>query len=149
MLVEKILMKIKDDPALKWPKPLTWSSKRRDSKKYCRFHKDHGHHIDECQYLKEQIEELIQRRKLQKFVKKDYQAHLQIEEKPTDDQREEDRDNLKPIVGEIRMITGGPVVEGSYKSIRKAVQRQVNNVHVKCLMAKHRCTGNDDIIFFE
>ena len=69
-----------------------------------------------------QIEELIQRGKLQKFVKKDYQARQRTkEEKPTDDQREEDWDNLKPIVGEIRMIIGGPVVEGSYKSLRKAV----------------------------
>ena len=61
---------IKDNPALKWPKPLSSSSKRRDPKKYYCFHKDHGHYIDECQDLKEQIEELIQRGKLQIFVKK-------------------------------------------------------------------------------
>ena len=67
-------MQIKDNPALKWPKPLSSSSKRRDTKKYCCFHKDHGHYTDECQELKEQIEELIQRGKLQKFVKKDYQC---------------------------------------------------------------------------
>ena len=53
---------------------------------------------------------MIQRGKLQKFVKKDYQVHQRIEEKPTDDQTEEDYDNLKPIVGEIRMIIGGPIV---------------------------------------
>ena len=46
MPANKILMQIKDDPALKWPKPLSSSSKRRDPKKY-------------CQDLKEQIEELI------------------------------------------------------------------------------------------
>ncbi|XP_075663048.1 uncharacterized protein LOC142632553 [Castanea sativa] len=74
MPMDKILMQIKDDPVLKWPKPLISSSKRKDKKKYYRFHKDHGHYIDECQDLKEQIEELIQRGKLQNFVKKDYQA---------------------------------------------------------------------------
>ena len=42
-------------------------------------------------------------------------------EKPTDDQREEVRDNLKPIVGEIRTIIRGPVIRGSYKSLRKEV----------------------------
>ena len=47
------------------------------------------------------------------------------------------------------MITRGPVVEGSYKSLRKAVQRQVNSVHIKHLMAKHRHTGNNGIVFFE
>ena len=71
--------------------------------------------------MKKQIEELIQQGKLQKFVKKDYQVRQQTEEKPTDDQTKEDRENLKPIVGEIRMITRGPIVGGSYKSLRKAV----------------------------
>ena len=59
MPVNKILMQIKDDPALKWPKPLSSSSKRKDLKKYCRFHKDHGHYTNECRDLKEQIKELI------------------------------------------------------------------------------------------
>ena len=107
MLVDKILMQIKDDPALKWPKPLSSSSKQRVSKNYYRFHKDHGHYTNECWDLKEQIDELIQRGKLQKFVKKDYQVCQRTEEKPTDNQRKEDRDNLKPIVGEIRTITWG------------------------------------------
>ena len=34
MPVNKILMQIKDDPTLKWPKPLSSSLKRRDPKKY-------------------------------------------------------------------------------------------------------------------
>ena len=50
---------------------------------------------------------------------------------------------------EIRMITGGAIVGGSYKSLRKVVQRQVNRVHVNRPKAKHRHTGNDNIIFFE
>ena len=50
-------------------------------------------------------------------------------------------------MGEIRTITGGPVVGGSYKSLRKAVQRQVNNIHVKHSMVKHPRIRNDDIVF--
>ena len=38
--------------------------------KYCRFHKDHGHYTEDCRDLKEQIEELIRKGKLQKYVKK-------------------------------------------------------------------------------
>ena len=64
MLANKILMQIKDELRLKWPKPLSTSSRKRNSKKYFRFHKDHGHYIDEYRDLKEQIEELIQRGKL-------------------------------------------------------------------------------------
>ena len=81
MLANKILMQIKDELSLKWPKPLSSSSRTRDLKKYCRFHKDHGHYTDECRDLKEQIEELIQRGKLQKFVKKDHQSQLKEEDK--------------------------------------------------------------------
>ena len=72
MPADKILMQIKDEPGLKWPKSLSMSSRKRDSKKYCHFHKDHGHYTNECRDLKEQIEELFQRGKLQKFVKRDH-----------------------------------------------------------------------------
>nr|XP_023913993.1 uncharacterized protein LOC112025558 [Quercus suber] len=74
MPADKILMPIKDDLGLKWPKLLSTSSRKRDPKKYYRFHKDHGHYTDECHDLKEQIEELIQRGKLQKFIKMDHQS---------------------------------------------------------------------------
>ena len=82
MLADKILMQIKDEPGLKWPKPLSTFSRKRDPKKYCRFHKDHSHYTDECRDLKKQIEELIQRGKLQKFIKKDHQSRSRAEDKP-------------------------------------------------------------------
>ena len=41
-----------------------------NKKKYCRFHKDHGHYTEDSRDLKEQIEELIRKGKLQRFVKK-------------------------------------------------------------------------------
>ena len=59
MPADKILMQIKDESGLKWPKPLSTSSRKRDPKKYCRFHKDHSHYTNEFRDLKEQIEELI------------------------------------------------------------------------------------------
>ena len=52
-------------------------------------------------------------------------------------------------MGEIRIITRGPVVGGSYKYLRKVVQRQVNSLHVNNPMTKHRNTRNDDIVFSE
>lgn len=58
MHVVKILMQIKDDHPLKWPKPLNCSPSSCN-KKYCRFHQDHEHYMNECRDLKEQIEELI------------------------------------------------------------------------------------------
>ena len=85
MLVDKILMQIKDELGLKWPKPLNTFSRKRDPKKYCRFHRDHSHYTDKCRDLKKQIEELIQRGKLQKFIKKDHQSRSRAEDKPHND----------------------------------------------------------------
>ena len=70
MPIDKILMQIKDEHYLKWPRPLHTSPNICDKNKYCRFHKDHGHYTEDCRDLKEQIEELIQKGKLQKYVKK-------------------------------------------------------------------------------
>ena len=70
MPVDKILTQIKDEHYLKWPRPLHSSPNVRDKNKYCRFHKDHGHYIEDCRDLKEQTEELIRKGKLQKYVKK-------------------------------------------------------------------------------
>ena len=69
MPIDKILMQIKDEHYLKWPRLLHSSPNVRDKKKYCCFHKDHGFYTENCRDLKEQIEELIRRRKLQKFRK--------------------------------------------------------------------------------
>ena len=69
MPVDKILMQIKDEHYLKWPRPLHLSPNIYDKNKYYRFHKDYGHYTEDCRDLKEQIEELIQKGKLQKYVK--------------------------------------------------------------------------------
>ena len=49
---------------------ITFIPNVRDKNKYYCFHKDHGHYTEDCMDLKEQIEELIQKGKLQRYVKK-------------------------------------------------------------------------------
>ncbi|XP_023894452.1 uncharacterized protein LOC112006417 [Quercus suber] len=146
---DKILMQIKDELGLKWLKPLSTSSRKRVAKKYCCFHKDHGHYTNECCDLKEQIEELIQHGKLQKFVKRDHQPQTRTEDKNHDDAKDDRRDHPKQVVGEIRIIAGGPVSGGSYKSLKKTYCRQVNSVHMKHPPQKYRRSYDDDITFFE
>ena len=48
MPIDKILMQIKDEHYLKWPRPLHLSPHVHDKNKYCRFHKDHGHYTEDC-----------------------------------------------------------------------------------------------------
>ena len=101
MPAEKILMQIKDEPGLKWPKLLSKSSRKQYPKKYCRFHKDHGHYTNECRDLKEQIEELIQQRKLQKFIKKDHHPQARTNYKSHDNAKDDGWDHPKQAIGEI------------------------------------------------
>ena len=65
MPIDQILTEIRDEPSLKWPRPLQLEPSLHDKRKYCRFHKDHGHYTEDCKDLKEQIEELIRNGKLQ------------------------------------------------------------------------------------
>ena len=102
--------------------PLNSSPNARDKKKYFRFHREHEHYTDECRDLKKQIEELIQKGKLQKFG--------------------------KSVIEEIRMINGGPTAGGSYKSLKKLQQRQVNSVHT-APTSKHRQRETMDMVFSE
>ena len=95
------------------------SSRKHDPKKYCHFHKDHCHYTDECCDLKEQIKELIQQGKLQKLNKRDHHPRSRADDKTHDDAKDDGRYLPKQVIGEIRTIAGGPVSEGSYKSLKK------------------------------
>ena len=54
--LDQVLMQIKDDPSLKWPKRMKGDPSKRKKSKYCHFHCDLGHDTDECYDLKQQIE---------------------------------------------------------------------------------------------
>ena len=118
----------------------------RDKKKYCRFHKDHDHYIDDCKDLKEQIEELIRKGKLQRFVKKGEPSRGRDDNKNQCEASPRGEDHtfqcLPSMVGEIKTITGGPSIGGSFKSLRKACQRQVNRFH-RIPPLKQRRTDRD------
>nr|XP_023897409.1 uncharacterized protein LOC112009308 [Quercus suber] len=146
MPVDKILVQIKDEHYFKWPRPLHSSPNVRDKSKYCRFHKDHGHCTEDCRDLKEQIEELIRRGKLQKFMKKGEHNKFRDENKGQhgSSSRNDGRQSQPPqnVVGEIQTIARGPTTGGSFKSLKKTHQRQVNSVHMTPL-PKHRRTDQD------
>ena len=93
MPIDKILVQIKDDHYLKWPRPLHSSPNIRDKNKYCRFHKDHSHYTEDCWDLKEQIEELIRKEKLQKYVKKGEPSRFRDDNKSQHESSSRDKDH--------------------------------------------------------
>ncbi|XP_050254592.1 uncharacterized protein LOC126700444 [Quercus robur] len=108
--------------------------------------KDHGHNTEDCRDLKEQIEELIRKGKLQKFVKKGEYSKFRDDNRTQNESftRDDDHTSQPPrkVIGEINTITGGPFSGGSFRSLRKAYHRQVNSVHT-IPPSKYRRTYQD------
>ena len=59
MLIEQVLMQIKDELALQWLRPIHVLVEVRDKRKCCRSQQDHDHRTNEFRHLKDQVETLI------------------------------------------------------------------------------------------
>ena len=69
-----------------------------------------------------------------------------MEDKPKDEEKQQDCPMV--AIGEIRMINEGSTAGGSFKSLKKSQQRQVNNIHTTTLL-KHKKREAIDIVFSE
>lgn len=104
---ELILVHLVNDPELHWPKAMK-PGVPRDQSKYCCFYRDHVHEVSDCIKLKKQIENLIQRGCLRRFI----QAKPELSAQPHLHERREDRLHCPKVepqqpLGEIRVIFGG------------------------------------------
>ena len=72
--------------------------------------------------MKEQIEKLIRKRKLQKYIKRRDSNKYSNKDQDRGSQRDEDLPPPRPqsALGEIKTITGGPTTRGSFRSLRKS-----------------------------
>ncbi|KAK1365344.1 hypothetical protein POM88_040905 [Heracleum sosnowskyi] len=106
----QILFDIEKDRDFRWPKPLRGDPEKRNKNKYCRYHKDSGHDTDDCRQLKDEIEFLIRKGKLDKFTKDGNRGNQHGNyERKNYDTRDDDQDhNPKPRGPVINMIYGGP-----------------------------------------
>ena len=76
-MINQVLMQSKDKGALTFLDKLNGDPNKRPRDKYCCFHCNHGHDTSDCYDLKQQIEALIRRGKLQRFVNKEKKDPLQ------------------------------------------------------------------------
>ncbi|XP_062100537.1 uncharacterized protein LOC133806454 [Humulus lupulus] len=70
---EHIFITNENQVPLKKPPPMRHDRSKRDPIKYCQYHKDIGHTTAECTHLKIEIEELIRRGHLGRYVRRNNQ----------------------------------------------------------------------------
>ncbi|XP_043700189.1 uncharacterized protein LOC122650889 [Telopea speciosissima] len=146
-----ILNEVKDQVTLRWPAKMVKPAHERNKNNYCRFHQDHGHVTKKCRQLKDEMEALIQRGRLSRFVKKeandrrtDYRAR-----EPKGRRRSPPKVNKEELphgkphtenapLREITTIFGGPAMGGETSNSQK---QHAWNVLQTETMVKKRRTG--------
>ena len=66
--VSQVLREVRNEQFLRWPTQMKSDPTTRDNTKYCEFHRDYGHRTDDCIQLKREIEYLIRRGYLRRFI---------------------------------------------------------------------------------
>ncbi|GAV64589.1 hypothetical protein CFOL_v3_08107, partial [Cephalotus follicularis] len=100
---------------IQWPEKLRSPTERRDVEKYCRYHRDHGHDTEECRQLENQIEDLIRRGHLCKYVDRETPQGRREQRREEAPHREEEPQQ-KPR-GVIHTISGGVASDGEEEAI--------------------------------
>ncbi|KAK3001315.1 hypothetical protein RJ639_022280 [Escallonia herrerae] len=116
--MDGILREIKDKEILEKPDKMRSAPSKRDRNLWCRYHNDHGHTTDNCELLKREIEALIKRGHLKKYVAR------------RDDRREvipavEGIEERQENAGTINTISEGIAARSSSGRGRKAYTREV------------------------
>ena len=77
--VSQVLREVRNEQFLRWPTQMKSDPATRDNTKYCEYHRDYGHHTDDCIQLKKEIEYLIRRGYLQRFIAPENQPQNQAQ----------------------------------------------------------------------
>ena len=122
----------------------------RDNTKYCEFHRDYGHRMDNCIQLKREIEYLIRRGYLRRFISPESQAHNQTQNQALTQQpppRQTTIQHQQPL-GEIHVISGGFAGGGESSSARKAHLRSIRTAEIGEIQAVSKLSRLDTSITF-
>ncbi|GAV66258.1 LOW QUALITY PROTEIN: hypothetical protein CFOL_v3_09768, partial [Cephalotus follicularis] len=114
--------------------------------KYYRYHRDHGHDTEECRQLKNQIEDLIRKGHMRKYVDRDAPGRREQgrEEAP---RQQEEQQQQQPR-GVIHTIYEGVASGGDHTNARKAYGRQSLAVQQVPHSKRLKTGGDEEVITF-
>ena len=78
-VVSHVLREVQHEQFLRWPSQMRSDPAKRDNTRYCAFHRDYGHRTDDCIQLRKEIEYLIRRGYLRRFIASEGQAQSQAQ----------------------------------------------------------------------
>ena len=150
--VSQVLHEVRNEQFLRWPTQMKSDPATRDNTKYCEFHRDYGHRTDNCIQLRREIEYLIQRGYLRRFISPGNQAQSQaqnqnrtpIQQPPP---RKTTTQHQQPL-GEIHVISGGFARGGESSSARKAHLRSIRSADMGEIQAVSKMPRIDTTIIF-
>ena len=116
---------------------------KRDLTKYCEFHRDHGHRTDDCIQLSKEIEYLIRRGHLHRFV-----ASKGRDQAPPPPPRQLAPTQHQQPLGEIHVILGGFAGGGESSLARKAHLRSIRSGETLKVQAVFKLPRLDTTITF-
>ena len=150
--MSQVLHEVRNEQFLRWPAQMKSNPATRDNTKYCEFHRDHGHRTDNCIQLRREIEYLIQRGYLRRFISPGNQAQGQTQnpnralaQPPSP--RQTATQHQQPL-GEIHVISGGFTGGGESSSARKAHLRSIRSVDLGEVQSVSKMPRVDTTITF-
>ncbi|XP_057965428.1 uncharacterized protein LOC131155989 [Malania oleifera] len=110
----EVLMQIRKKYYVSWPESMRTPVYKRNMSKFCQFHKDHGHDTEEYIQLRNELEALIKRGYLSRFIKKEDPPR-----EPREQKRPNANDKEEQVIGEIAVIFRGSTSGGYSGGARK------------------------------
>ena len=154
--VSQVLHEVRNEQFLRWPTQMKSDPATRDNTKYCEFHRDYRNRTDNCIQLKREIEYLIQRGCLRRFISPGNQAQNQAQSQAQNQNqastqqpppRQTTTQHQQPL-GEIHLISGGFAGGGESSSARKAHLRSIRSAEIGEIQAVSKLPPLDITITF-
>ena len=148
--VSQVLCEVRNEQFLRWPTQMKSDPTTRDNTKYCEFHRDYGHRTDDCIQLKREIEYVIRRGYLRRFISPENQPRNQAQNQASPHKppsRQTTTQHQQPL-GEIQVISGGFTGGGESSSARKAHLPSIRSTEIAEIQAVSKLPRLDTSITF-